>query len=342
MPAAERHHTGAEVPRPLAGTRIVILGGSGFLGMSLAHELACTGADVVVVSRSPPKCTGPWRHVSWTARPLGPGRGAKADGAPAWASELDGSAALVNFAGRSVDCVKTPDRCDEILRSRVEATTAIGQAIRGVTSPPPIWVQMSTAHIYGDPPTEVCDESSSTGYGLAPTVGLAWEAAFRAALLPSQRGVVLRTSFVLGRDRGAGGGALATLRRLARLGLGGAVGAGRQGMSWIHEQDLNRVIQRAIAAPSMQGVYVVSSPNPLPQQEFMRALARRAGGLGALGLRLPAFEWMVRIGAPLVLRTDPELALYGRFVMPTRLLDEGFHFSFPRLEEALEELLRPR
>src|SRR5690606_25630667 len=126
----------------------------------------------------------------------------------------------------------------------VEATRVLGEALRSLASPPPVWVQMATAHIYGDPPEVVCSEESPFGYGLAPFVGQAWEEEFRANLLAGQRGVVLRRSFVLGRDRGAGGGALTQLAKLARWGLGGQIGSGRQGMSWIHEQDMNRLFER--------------------------------------------------------------------------------------------------
>ena len=133
-----------------------------------------------------------WRHVAWDARTPGD-----------WVSLLDGAAALVNLAGRTVDCVKTPDHCDEILRSRVEATEVLGQAVRRVQSPPPVWVQMATAHRYGDPPDRVCDEDAAFGYGLAPFVGRAWEEAYARAVLPEMRQVVLRTTFVLGRGGGA-------------------------------------------------------------------------------------------------------------------------------------------
>jgi len=243
---------------------------------------------------------------------------------------------LVNLVGRSVDCVKTPDHCDEILRSRVESTLVLGQALRGIERPPPVWAQMSTAHIYGDPPELVCTEESAFGYGLAPTVAQAWEAAFAQALLPSQRGVVLRTSFVLGRDRGAGAGALRLLARLARFGLGGRVGSGTQGMSWIHESDLNRLWEQALVDSSWNGVYIASAPEPVSQAEFMRTLRRAVG----MPIGLPAWEWMVRIAAPLLLRTDPELALYGRRVVSQRLADAGFEFQFRSLAPALANLFR--
>jgi hypothetical protein len=240
------------------------------------------------------------------------------------------------LVGRSVDCIKTPDHCDEILRSRVEATLVLGRAVRNVDCPPPVWVQMSTAHIYGDPPTATCDEESPTGFGLAPTVGHAWEAAFRESLLPEQRGVVLRTSFVLGRDRGAGGGALTTLARLARCGLGGRVGSGTQGMSWIHEADLNRLIERGLFDETMRGTYISSSPQPVPQHEFARELRRAVG----MPLGLPAPEWLVRLGARYLLQRDPELALYGRYVTSSRLAAAGFQFEFPELRSALANLLQ--
>jgi hypothetical protein len=304
---------------------VIIAGGSGFLGISLATHLGGEGTPVVILSRTPPKARGPWRHVPWDGRTLGD-----------WRRELDGAAGLVNLAGRTVDCIKTPDHCDEILRSRVEATDVLGRAVRTAAAPPPVWVQMSTAHIYGDPPKLVCTEESAFGVGLAPLVGKAWEQAFEAAALPSQRRVVLRTSFVIGRDRGAGGGALSRLRTLVRLGLGGSVGSGEQGMSWIHELDMNRLFERGLTDPRMHGAYIASSPNPVSQRQFMRTLRSAM----RMPIGLPAFAWMVRIGAPLLMRTDPELALYGRYVVPQRLRDEGFEFRFPDLPSALDDLLR--
>ena len=312
---------------PTTSGPIIIAGGSGFLGVSLATHLAAAGRSVVLLSRHSPKVTGPWRHVVWDARTLGE-----------WQRELDGASGLVNLVGRSVDCIKTPDHQDEILRSRLEATRVLGQAVRSIDAPPPVWVQMSTAHIYGDPPQVICTEDSPFGYGLAPIVGRAWEDEFKASVLPSQRQVVLRTSFVIGRDRGAGGGALARLRLLVRLGLGGTVGSGTQGMSWLHETDMNRLFERALTDPNMQGAYIASSPHPVSQRDFMRALRRAVG----MPIGLPAFAWMVRIGAPLFLQTDPELALYGRYVVSQRLPDEHFAFQFPELGDALNDLLKHR
>ncbi|MCH7905467.1 MAG: DUF1731 domain-containing protein [Armatimonadetes bacterium] len=296
--------------------RIVIAGGTGFLGLNLARHLA--DCEVVLISRNAPAEKGPWSHVTWDARTLGD-----------WADHLDGASALVNLVGRTVDCIKTPDHCDEILRSRVEATLVLGEAVRRVQNPPPVWVQMSTAHIYGDPPSVVCDEDSPTGFGLAPIVGRAWEEAYAGSVLPGMRQVILRTSFVLGR-----GGALPRLAKPVRWGFGGKAGHGRQGMSWIHEHDMSRLFARAIADESMSGVYVASAPNPVSNAEFMREFRRAL----RVPFGLPAASWMIRLAAPLLMRTDPELALFGRYCVSRRLKKEGFEFSFPDLASAMKDI----
>ena len=166
----------------LTGKRIVIAGGSGFLGLSMAEHFTDQGAEVTIISRSAPQGTGTWEYAKWDGRTLGD-----------WTIAIDGCDAVVNLAGRSVNCIKTPDHKDDILRSRVESTRVLGAAMRETQRPPPVWIQMSTAHIYGDPPSAVCIEASATGYGLAPTVAKEWEAAFAESLLPQQRGVVMRT-----------------------------------------------------------------------------------------------------------------------------------------------------
>lgn len=299
----------------------VLAGGTGFIGLYLAQHLADQGAKVVILSRSPPP-TGPWTHARWDGRSLGP-----------WAQTLEGATGVVNLSGRSVNCVKTPDHCDEILRSRVESTQVLGQAMRTLHAPPPVWVQLTTAHIHGDSEL-LCDEDSAYGYGLAPIVGRAWEEAFTSAVLPSQRGVVLRTSFVLGRH----GGALPVLRNLARWGVAGTVGHGRQGTSWIHERDMTRLIERGLRDESMSGIYIASAPNPISNTVFMRAVRQSSGGLGSLGIGIPTAQWMVRVAAATILRTDPELMLYGRYIVSNRVEKEGFTFDFPEINAALADL----
>jgi uncharacterized protein len=305
-------------PDPTPSGRIVVAGGTGFLGLNLAASLFDAGCDVVLISRHrPSNC--PWTHAIWDGHSQG-----------AWSRHLDGAAAVVNLAGRSVDCIKTAEHCDEILRSRVDATLAIGRALKTLSAPPPVWVQMSTAHRYGDSVDVVCDEDSSFGYGLAPTVGAAWEDALAESALPDMRQVILRTSLVLG----SSGGALPKLAAVTRMGFGGTLGHGRQGMSWIHEQDMNRLFHRAIVNSNMRGAYMATAPNPLSNREFMSELRQAL----RMPIGLPAAAWMVRIGAALIMRTDPDLALAGRYCVSRRLAEEGFQFRFSLLEDALRNL----
>ena len=299
--------------------RVVIAGGTGFLGSNLARRLTELGWDVVVMSRHRGNGAERWPHAVWDARTVGE-----------WVRHLDGAAAIVNLAGRTVDCVKTPDHCDEILRSRVESTEALGRALQSVTTLPRVWVQMSTAHIYGDPPEVVCDEDSSFGWGLAPFVAREWEQAFARVAPPSMRQVVFRTSFVLGKNAGA----LRQLGKVVRFGLGGTVGHGRQGISWIHETDMDRLFERAIADDSMRGTYVATAPNPVSNAEFMREMRKALRA----PIGLPAAAWMVRLAAPLIMRSDPDLALYGRYCVSRRLKEEGFEFRFPDIRSALQDL----
>ncbi|HVZ93508.1 MAG TPA: TIGR01777 family oxidoreductase [Phycisphaerales bacterium] len=305
---------------PSPNRRVVIAGASGFLGQGLARHLSARGWEIIALSRSKPRDLSniPW--VKWDGRTLGD-----------WAASLDGAQAVVNLVGRSVDCIKTPDHCDEILRSRVESTLALGLTIRAAKHPPTVWAQMSTAHALGDPPTEICDEDSPFGVGLAPTVARAWEDAFNDHARDGVRPVILRTTFVLGR----GGGALKRLATLARWGLGGTIGHGKQGLSWIHQHDLNRLFERAITDTTMRGPYIATAPNPVSNAEFMRSLRRAL----RMPIGLPATEWMVRLAAPLILRTDPELALYGRYCISRRLREEGFTFDFPTIDAALADLV---
>ena len=306
-------------PARATSGRVIVAGGSGFLGTSLIPSLLDRFADVVVLTRGPARADGRVRHLNWDARSIGQ-----------WASEVDGAAAVINLVGRTVDCRKTPANKKVILESRVDSIRALAAAVARAEKPPAVWVQSATAHIFGDTADEILDESAPTGTGFAPVVGTAWEKAFDEADLPHTRRVTLRISFVLGRE----GGALRTLARLARFGLGGSAGTGRQYMSWIHEADLNRIILRAIDDSSMQRVYVVTAPNPVRNDEFMRLLRKAVHRPWSP----PVPEAIVRVGA-WMMRTDPELALMGRRCVPTRLLREGFRFEFPELKGALDDLL---
>ncbi|PCJ60603.1 MAG: TIGR01777 family protein [Planctomycetota bacterium] len=299
--------------------KVVIAGGTGFIGMNLAKFLTQKKFDVVLISRHNSSKKGPWKHVLWDGHDLGE-----------WAKELEGADILVNLAGQSVDCIKTPDNCDTILRSRVDATKVLGKALRIIKSPPTIWIQMSTAHIYGDPADYVCDETASLGYGLATHVGLEWEKAFYQAVLPKMRKVIFRTSFVLGQKDGA----MKTLRFLASIGLGGTIGNGKQGMSWIHEEDMNRLFHEAMIDENIHGTYIATAPNPVSNKLFMKTLRQTIG----IPFGLPSPAWLVKIGAHFLFNTDPELALYGRYCKSKRLTQNIFKFKYPTLELSFKNL----
>lgn len=300
--------------------RIILAGGSGFLGSSLTPHLLSAGHDAIILTRGASREEGRIRFVNWDAKTLGP-----------WVPELDGAAGIVNFVGRSVDCRKTPENKRVILESRVDSVRVLGQACSRCENPPPVWVQAGTAHIYGDPPGDtIVTDDSSLGTGFAPDVGRAWEAALRQSAPPNCRTVILRMTFVLGRNDGP----LRTLARLTRFFLGGRAGSGRQWISWIHEDDLAAIVLRALDDSNMQGVYLTTAPNPVTNGEFMRKLRSALHRPWAP----PVPEGLVRLGAWLM-RTDPELALLGRRCVPTKLMRDEFRFSFHALEHALADLL---
>ena len=291
--------------------------------MSLASHLTKLGFHPVLIARHSPNVKTEFDFVKWDGFQMGE-----------WIQALNGARAIVNLAGRSVDCIKSPDNCDVILRSRVDSTVIIGKALKEIDNPPKIWIQMSTAHIYGDPPSQMCTETSSTGYGLAPYVGKAWEKAFLDSLPSETRGVRLRTSFVIGKD----GGAMVSLKRIAKLGFGGKVGDGKQGISWIHEYDMNEIIHQAIINDSFNDFYISSAPNPVSNKEFMRELRKKL----KIPIGIPAPALITRIGAKIVFKTDPELVLYGRYVRSERLEQMGFRFKYPTLAEALGHLIQTK
>lgn len=310
----------------MAPNRVILAGGSGFLGRALTDRLLAGGYEVTVLSRSAPpggRATGNSgprpRTVRWDGRTLGD-----------WAAELEAAHAVVNFTGKNVNCRYTPDALREIDQSRVESVKAVAAAVNACRQRPKVLVQAATTAIYGDASDRVCEDDAPAGEGIPPATATKWEAAFHAHPTPGVRRVLLRISFALG----TGGGALPVLARLTRCFLGGAVGSGRQYISWIHEDDLSRLFLWAIENESAEGVYNATSPDPVTNAEFMRELRR--------ALRRP---WSPPTPAPLVrvgcffMRTEPVLALTGRRCVPTRLLREGFQFEHPALPGALRDVL---
>lgn len=304
--------------------RVVLAGGSGFLGRALAEEFVREGYEVVVLTRTPSKRSrANVREVAWDGRNV----------SASWVRELEGATVVVNLTGRSVDCRYTAANRREILESRVNSVEAVGRAIRACAEAPRVLVQASSLAIYGDAGTRVCDEHAPAGKGFPVDVYLQWERAFDSLELPSTRKVLLRIGFVLGRD----GGALPTLARLARFYLGGATGDGHQYISWLHARDFCRLVLWCVERTDAAGVFNATGPAPVTNAEFMCEL--RCALKRPWSLRTPA--WLVRLGA-FFLRTEAELALTGRRCIPDRLVEMNFKFLYTNLESALVDLLQPR
>ncbi len=307
--------------------KIVIPGGTGQVGAVLARAFQRDGHDVAVLGRSPKPA--PWRVVRWNPADR---RG--------WLQEFDGADVVINLAGRSVNCRYTPAHRDEIMRSRIASVNAVRRAIANASRPPAIWLQASTATIYAHRYDAPNDEASGilggheadapSAWHFSIEVATAWEKALDDAPTPRTRKVKLRSAMIMNPDRGS---IFDTLLGLVRRGLGGTSGSGRQYISWIHETDFVRAVYFLIERTRMDGAVILAAPNPLPNREFMAAL-RRAWGTP---FGLPASEWMLAIGA-VFLRSETELILKSRRVVPGRLLSEGFSFTYPEWPDAAREL----
>lgn len=300
--------------------KVVLAGGTGFIGTALARRWRERGAEVVVLTRSVPRRRGDGvREVRWDARTVGP-----------WSAELPGATLLVNLTGASINCVHTPAHRRLILETRLDSVRALGAALAAGPTPPTTWVQASATGYYGEREDARCDETAPPGDSFTAGVCRQWEAAFAATCPPTVRPVVLRIGVVLGRR----GGAYPPLARLARCFLGGRAGSGRQGISWILLDDLEEIFLHVGDDATLRGAYNACAPEPATNADFIRAL--RAS------LRRP---WSPPAPAPLValaarwwLRTDPTLALQGQFAVPARLLAAGFRFRTPRLAAAFDAL----
>jgi uncharacterized protein len=308
--------------------KIVLAGGTGQVGGILCRSFVERGHGVVVLSRRAVTLPAGARLVSWDGRTLGD-----------WAKEIDGADVVVNLAGRSVSCRYTQANLDEMMSSRVDSARVVGQAIASAAHPPRVWLQMSTATIYVHRYDAPNDEATGTIGGSEPgvpdywafSVEIAknWERAQSDADTPGTRKVALRSAMVMSPDRG---GVFDVLLGMVRWRLGGAVAGGRQYVSWIHDRDFVRAVDHLLAH-DLTGPINLAAPEPLPQRDFMRELRAACG----VRLGLPATAWMAEIGA-WALRTDTELLLKSRRVVPGRLLDSGFTFDFPAWPAAALDL----
>jgi hypothetical protein len=317
--------------RPL---RIVLPGGSGQVGQALARTLQQQGHHVTVLTRGP--YSAPWQTVHWDGENEGP-----------WTETLEGADVCINLAGRSVNCRYTADNCAAIYNSRIGTTSLLNRVIASLANPPRVWLNASTATIYRHALDRAMDEATGElgghefiskrrrapeTWNFSIQVAKDWEAAFFRTPTPRTRKVALRSAITFSPTPG---NAFEIFLNLVRFSLGGKQGSGRQFVSWIHESDFARAVQFLIDHDEFEGPVNVAAPNPLPNREFMETL-RDAWGMPN-GLPVP--EFVIEIGA-FFLRTESELVLKSRRVVPGRLLDAGFNFEFPHWAEAADDLVR--
>ena len=308
--------------------RIVLAGGSGHVGAVLMRHFIAQGHAVTVFSR---RSVVPLGKVAlWDGVSLG-----------RWIEDLDSADVLINLCGRSVNCRFTGTNRREVMDSRIRPTQILGEAVRLVKSPPRIWMNASTATIYRHALDRDMDEVSGELGGSEPDVprswdfsvevGKRWEETFFSASTPGTRKIALRSAVVMSPDRGS---IFDVLLRLVRIGLGGTVGDGKQYVSWIHEADFVHAVDHVIASEQFSGAVNISSPAPIPNAEFMREL-RLAWGAR---IGLPAPRPILEIGT-FLMRTESELVLKSRRVVPRRLLEDGFRFQFTNWAETAKELV---
>lgn len=301
--------------------KMVIAGGSGFLGSVLARHYSGKGIRVFVLTRGLSGTRDNVDFVTWDGRSVG-----------AWQACLEGADVLINLTGKSVDCRYNNKNKKLIYSSRLQATQALGLAVQRCHLPPKLWINSSSATIYRHSLDRDMDEyTGEHGSGFSVDVCEKWEDTFNHFQTTETRKVIIRTAIVLGKS----GGALQPLKNMVRLGAGGKMGTGDQYMSWLHEQDFIGMIDYIIDHPEMDGVYNLAAPNPIPNRDFMWALRRamkRAFGM-------PNPEWMLTCGAWLI-RTETELILKSRRAVPGRMLEAGYKFRFDKIENALHDLCK--
>lgn len=318
--------------------KIIIPGGSGQVGTVLRRSLESEGYEVVILTRDPDRDDP--LQVFWDGQTIG-----------GWTETFEGADAVINLAGRSVNCRYTPANRREIKASRIDSARVVGEAIASASDPPKVWLQMSTAtiyeHTYGPPNDDVTGVIGGNEPGAPDTwnfsidVATSWEKAANKGGTPrvsagadsrNTRMVLMRSAIVMSPDRG---GPFDILLNLVRFGLGGTSGDGRQFVSWVHDEDFARAVLFLIRDESLEGPVNIAAPNPLPNREFMRDL-RNAWGKP---FGLPSPEFLLEIGA-FFLRTETELVLKSRRVVSKKLTDAGFEFLFTEWKDAAEDLCR--
>ncbi len=300
---------------------VVIAGGTGFLGSCIVKHLIYTDIQVTVLTRKPLPDHDNISYEKWDGKNLG-----------SWSLALENADAVINFNGKSVDCRYTKKNKELIYSTRLDATTAIGNAIQSCIHPPKVWINAASSTIYRHSlDKEMDEESGEIGTGFSVDVCQKWEQTFDSLITPDTRKVLLRTAIVLGKY----GGALQPLKAITRMGFGGRQGPGNQYISWIHERDFIQIVGFMMTHPEASGVYNVTSPNPVTNMQFMATLRKAL----KVSIGLPMVKSLLEFGSAIV-RTEPELVLKSRRVVPKRLLEAEYKFKYTDLDKAIEDLVK--
>ena len=311
--------------------KIVIAGGTGFIGEALIQHFS-TDNEVVVLTRGlKNEQTNSYksnaylntkdnvRYVIWDATTQGP-----------WVKELEGAHILINLCGKSVNCRYTTRNKREIFDSRTKPTITLGESIHTLITPPKLWINAASATIYRHATDGPQDENNGEiENDFSVQVCKLWEKSFFDCRTPCTRKIALRMAVTLGR-----GGVMIPYLNLIKFGLGGRQGSGKQMYSWVHIEDTCRIIDWLYTQKELEGVYNCCSPTPVNNETFMATLRK----VTQKSFGLPAYEWMLKIGAMLI-GTETELLLKSRWVLPTRLLNKGYTFMYANIEDAFTEII---
>lgn len=301
--------------------KIVIAGGTGYLGNVLVQYFMSLGYECVVLTRQALKSFEGVRYIQWNAKKLGN-----------WTEELENTEALINLTGKSVNCRYNAQNRLDIFNSRQLSTLVLGEAIQQCKNPPKIWINSSSATIYRHAPDRPMDEfDGEIGEGFSVEVCKLWEHTFNGFNLLKTRKIIIRSALVLGKD----GGVFPEFKNLVQIGLGGKMGSGAQMVSWIHEQDFVNAVHFLIKNPACSGIFNLSAPVPLSNNDMMSVLRRQMNRR----FGLPSTFWMLKIGTWFK-QTEAELILKSRWVLPTRLQAVGFEFEFMEFDKAVDNLLK--
>lgn len=316
----------------MTNAKLIIAGGSGFIGEELIKYFGKNNQLVILTRKIPESVNNRNTYSNLSTNDLRNTQFILWDGETigSWCNELENADILINLAGKSVNCRYTEENKQAIIDSRVKSTKILGQAISSLQNPPKLWINSSSATIYRHATDRPQDEyTGEIQNDFSVQVCKLWEEAFYQSTTPQTRKVALRMAITLG-----AGGVMIPYYNLLKFGLGGKQGSGKQMFSWIHITDTCRIIEWLYDHPELDGTFNCSSPGAVTNNQFMITLREVTN----TSIGLPAYEWMLSIGAAF-LGTETELVLKSRWVVPARLVETGFQFTYPTLKEALENII---